>query len=152
MILELLKSEGTDERLLNATVEVTDDDGEIVLEFPFAEALLDSRGCAGDAALAAASSEVGPSATENDRDHFDAPRYTASCISIPAICARIGHCFRLPSGGKISETIARKAYRGRQRLPARGIRLPIRENVHEERHVRVAQPFARRRFLQCIYA
>jgi len=42
MILELLRSEGTDERLLNATVEVTDDDGEIVLEFPFAEALLDS--------------------------------------------------------------------------------------------------------------
>ena len=41
MILELLKSEGADERLLNATVEVTDDDGEIVLEFPFAEAILD---------------------------------------------------------------------------------------------------------------
>jgi hypothetical protein len=44
MILELLKSEGADERLLNATVEVTDDDGEIVLEFPFAEALLDAPG------------------------------------------------------------------------------------------------------------
>ena len=42
MILELLKSEGADERLLNATVEVTDDDGEIVLEFPFAEALLNT--------------------------------------------------------------------------------------------------------------
>ena len=41
MIRELLRSEGADERLLNATVEVTDDDGEIVLEFPFAEALLD---------------------------------------------------------------------------------------------------------------
>ena len=40
MILELLKTEGTDERLLNATVEVTDDEGAIVLEFPFAEALL----------------------------------------------------------------------------------------------------------------
>ena len=40
MILELLKSEGADERLLNATVEVTDGDGEVVLEFPFAEALL----------------------------------------------------------------------------------------------------------------
>src|SRR5215468_9885524 len=44
MILELLRSEGADERLLNATVEVTDDDGEIVLEFPFAEALLDGGG------------------------------------------------------------------------------------------------------------
>ena len=41
MIRELLKTEGVDERLLNATVEVTDDDGEIVLEFPFSEALLD---------------------------------------------------------------------------------------------------------------
>jgi hypothetical protein len=47
MILELLKSEGADERLLNATVEVTDDDGEIVLEFPFAEALLDTPGAPG---------------------------------------------------------------------------------------------------------
>jgi len=42
MILELLKSEGANERLLNATVEVTDDEGEIVLEFPFAEALLNT--------------------------------------------------------------------------------------------------------------
>jgi hypothetical protein len=42
MILELLKTEGTDERLLNATVEVTDDEGEIVLEFPFAEALFNT--------------------------------------------------------------------------------------------------------------
>jgi hypothetical protein len=41
MIQELLKTEGVDERLLNATVEVTDDEGEIVLEFPFVEALLD---------------------------------------------------------------------------------------------------------------
>ena len=43
MIRELLKTERADERLLNATVEVTDDAGEIVLEFPFAEALLDGR-------------------------------------------------------------------------------------------------------------
>jgi uncharacterized protein DUF6894 len=39
MIRELLKTEGTDERLLNAVIEVTDDEGEIVLEFPFAEAI-----------------------------------------------------------------------------------------------------------------
>ena len=38
-IREILKTEGGD--LLNAILEVTDDDGEIVLEFPFAEALLD---------------------------------------------------------------------------------------------------------------
>jgi hypothetical protein len=41
MILELIKSEGADGALMNAVIEVTDDDGEIVLEFPFAEALLD---------------------------------------------------------------------------------------------------------------
>jgi len=41
MILELIKSEGADGPLLNAVIEVTDDEGEIVLEFPFSEALLD---------------------------------------------------------------------------------------------------------------
>ena len=41
MILELLKTEGTDGVLLRAVIEVTDAEGEIVLEFPFAEALLD---------------------------------------------------------------------------------------------------------------
>jgi hypothetical protein len=40
MIEELLKTEGTED-LLRAVLEVTDDQGEIVLEFPFAEALLD---------------------------------------------------------------------------------------------------------------
>ena len=41
MIRELLKTEGAGRGLLNATLEVTDDEGEIVLEFPFAEAILD---------------------------------------------------------------------------------------------------------------
>lgn len=41
MILELLKSEGSSAALLNAVVEVTDAAGEVVLEFPFAEAVLD---------------------------------------------------------------------------------------------------------------
>jgi len=40
MIQELLKTEGANGALLNATIEVTDDEGEIVLEFPFAEAVL----------------------------------------------------------------------------------------------------------------
>ena len=40
MIRELLKTEGGDGALLNATIEVTDDEGEIVLEFPFSEAIL----------------------------------------------------------------------------------------------------------------
>jgi hypothetical protein len=41
MIRELLKLEGTDGDLLHAILEVTDDAGEIVLEFPFTEAILD---------------------------------------------------------------------------------------------------------------
>jgi len=41
MILELLKSEGASAVLLDAVVEVTDTAGEVVLEFPFAEAILD---------------------------------------------------------------------------------------------------------------
>ena len=41
MIRELLRTEGADGGLLNAILEVTDDEGEIVLEFPFAEAILD---------------------------------------------------------------------------------------------------------------
>jgi hypothetical protein len=41
MIRELLKTEGAERGLLHAVLEVTDDGGEIVLEFPFAEAILD---------------------------------------------------------------------------------------------------------------
>ncbi|MDE2379459.1 hypothetical protein [Bradyrhizobium sp.] len=41
MILEVLKSEGAQPALMEAVIEVTDADGEIVLEFPFTEALLD---------------------------------------------------------------------------------------------------------------
>jgi hypothetical protein len=41
MILELMRTEGATVLLLNAVIEVTDDDGEIVLEFPFSEAVLD---------------------------------------------------------------------------------------------------------------
>ena len=41
MIRELLKTEGAEAGLLNAVLEVTDGEGEIVLEFPFTEALLD---------------------------------------------------------------------------------------------------------------
>jgi hypothetical protein len=39
MIHELLRIEGM-ENLMRAVLEVTDDEGEIVLEFPFAEAVL----------------------------------------------------------------------------------------------------------------
>ena len=41
MIRELLKTDGAERALLNATIEVTDAEGEIVLEFPFTEAILD---------------------------------------------------------------------------------------------------------------
>ena len=44
MIRELLKTEDAERGLLNAVLEVTDDEGEIVLEFPFAEAILDASG------------------------------------------------------------------------------------------------------------
>jgi hypothetical protein len=40
MIEELLKTEGAQGGLLKAVLEVTDDEGDIVLEFPFAEAIL----------------------------------------------------------------------------------------------------------------
>jgi hypothetical protein len=40
MILELLKIEGMED-LMRAVLEVRDDEGEIVLEFPFVEAILD---------------------------------------------------------------------------------------------------------------
>jgi uncharacterized protein DUF6894 len=40
MIRELLKTEDTRAGLLNAVLEVTDEEGEIVLEFPFSEAIL----------------------------------------------------------------------------------------------------------------
>ena len=42
MIRELLKTEDAERGLLRAVLEVTDDEGEVVLEFPFAEAILDA--------------------------------------------------------------------------------------------------------------
>jgi hypothetical protein len=41
-IREILKTEGGEASLLDAILEVTDDEGEIVLEFPFAEAIIDN--------------------------------------------------------------------------------------------------------------
>ena len=40
-ILELLKEKGRTPNLLNAVLEVTDAEGEIVLEFPFSEVLIE---------------------------------------------------------------------------------------------------------------
>jgi hypothetical protein len=44
MIRELLKTEDAQGGLLRAILEVTDDQGEIVLEFPFTEAMFDVSG------------------------------------------------------------------------------------------------------------
>ena len=44
LVAKALKTEGVEAGLAKAILEVTDDDGEIVLEFPFAEALLDVSG------------------------------------------------------------------------------------------------------------
>jgi hypothetical protein len=41
-IRAVLATEGAQADLLNAVLEVTDDEGEIVLEFPFSEAILDA--------------------------------------------------------------------------------------------------------------
>ena len=41
MVRELLKIEDAEGGLFHAVLEVTDDEGEIVLEFPFTEAILD---------------------------------------------------------------------------------------------------------------
>src|ERR1700757_3429523 len=41
MILELLRSEGASQTLLSAVIEVMDDDGDMVLEFPFTEAIVE---------------------------------------------------------------------------------------------------------------
>lgn len=40
-IREILRTDGEQRGILNAVLEVTDDSGEIVLEFPFTEAILD---------------------------------------------------------------------------------------------------------------
>ena len=42
MIRQLLQSEDTRPGLLSAVLEVTDTEGEIVLEFPFSEALIET--------------------------------------------------------------------------------------------------------------
>jgi hypothetical protein len=42
LIRQLLQDEGSTPDLLRASLEVTDEAGDIVLEFPFSEALIDS--------------------------------------------------------------------------------------------------------------
>ena len=39
MVRDILRDEDSEPRLLRAAIEITDEDGEMVLEFPFAEAL-----------------------------------------------------------------------------------------------------------------
>ncbi|HVV43001.1 MAG TPA: hypothetical protein VHC94_18275 [Nitrobacter sp.] len=42
-IREILRTEGEQTSALTAVLEVTDDEGDVVLEFPFSEAILDPR-------------------------------------------------------------------------------------------------------------
>lgn len=42
MIREILRDQETPAELLQAAIEVTDEDGEVVLEFPFSEALIEA--------------------------------------------------------------------------------------------------------------
>lgn len=42
-IREILRTEGEQTSVLTAVLEVTDDEGDVVLEFPFSEAILDPR-------------------------------------------------------------------------------------------------------------
>jgi hypothetical protein len=41
MIRDILHDEDAEPRLMRAAIEVTDEDGEVVLEFPFTEALIE---------------------------------------------------------------------------------------------------------------
>lgn len=43
LVREILRTDGSEASIVDAVLEVTDDDGEIVLEFPFAEAIIDSN-------------------------------------------------------------------------------------------------------------
>lgn len=40
-IREIVRTESSDVELLRASLEVTDEDGEVVLDFPFSEAVID---------------------------------------------------------------------------------------------------------------
>ena len=97
MIRELLQTEGADGALLNATIEVTDDEGEIVLEFPFSEA------------------DSARQPRQSDHQALTARaivrRYTARLRSIPvdATMPPCERCFRLQMCGQISETAVGKA-------------------------------------------
>ena len=67
MIRELLKIEGAEGGLLNAILEVTDDAGEIVLEFPFTEAILDISGRSRHQALTLPPDYSGPGPSQPSR-------------------------------------------------------------------------------------
>jgi len=41
MIRDILREDSSEAQLLRAAIEVTDEEGEVVLEFPFSEALMD---------------------------------------------------------------------------------------------------------------
>ena len=111
MIRELLKTEGTDGALLNATIEVTDDQGEIVLEFPFAEAILDAP----DRSVT----------KHSKRRARRVRRYTTSCVYSLRVALARQTCFPIAHRRKnVGEWRPGKPPARASCLPARGIRLP----------------------------
>jgi hypothetical protein len=130
MIRELLKTEGADGALLNAVIEVTDEAGEVVLEFPFTEAILDVPD---------------RSVTKHCRCAKTVPRYTEG----PHL---FRYVFRLRCGGEISETAIQESHHRRHRAcPREEIKASVRGEHHDELFDRAAQPVAGRCFLRCIH-
>ena len=121
MIRELLKTEDAERGLLNAVLEVTDDEGEIVLEFPFAEAHPRCLRSTGNKTL-----------TTSDVRRFDIAAQHRTLASIPVASSALRkRCFRLRSGGKILKTVAQEGHRravlarARIRLPQKGEHMMI---------------------------
>ena len=109
MIRELLRTEGADGALLNATIEVTDDEGEIVLEFPFAEAILDAPGPAPSPGI------------------DGARRWRTPCPCHSSHASGPAAMFPIAHRQKISETAVRESHRRRHHACLREeIRLPRR--------------------------
>ena len=129
MIRELLKTDGAERALLNATIEVTDDEGEIVLEFPFSEAILDLPDELGYQALAGRLRAA--------RTIPGEPRYTGraglfrgSLASSSNIAEPGTECFRLRSNREISESTGQESHPRRPVLARASTRLPYKGEDH----------------------
>ena len=130
MIRELLKTEGADGALLSAIIEVTDDDGEIVLEFPFAEAILDAP----DRPATKRHAGTDMRLTPVEPGPFG-----------PGIAVSQTHVSGCAPTEKYRDCRSGKPPAPAPHVPRVENRLPPRENVHDEHSLDAAQPVARRR-------